>query len=310
MKKEVKIYGAGLAGLLAGSVFQNAEIVEASPKHTISHKALLRFRSPAVGDAVGIPFRKVRVHKGIYIDGKFVNPDISLANLYSNKVIGRLADRSIWNLDPVDRYVAPEDFIEELIDRCDSRIQWDTKVDAQQIELEKAQIISTMPMNVMLKLMAESDPTQALDLNSPEFNFSNITVKRWRIPDADVFQTVYFPNELSTIYRASITKDLLIAEYVGEPDSMNFELFRAFGIFEEDCIPMDSVKQGFGKIAPIDDQWRKNFIYKLSNNYDIFSLGRFGTWRNILMDDVLNDIQVIKKLMNTSTYERSKINSK
>jgi len=136
MNKEVTIYGAGLAGLLAGCVFQNAKIIEAAPRHNISHKALLRFRSSAVGDAVGIPFRKVRVHKGIWFESRFQQPSIMLANMYSRKVIGKLADRSIWNLDPVDRFIAPEDFIEQLVDRCESRIQWETKVDAQQIELE------------------------------------------------------------------------------------------------------------------------------------------------------------------------------
>jgi len=308
MNKEVTIYGAGLAGLLAGCVFQNAKIIEAAPRHNISHKALLRFRSSAVGDAVGIPFRKVRVHKGIWFESRFQQPSIMLANMYSRKVIGKLADRSIWNLDPVDRFIAPEDFIEQLVDRCESRIQWETKVDAQQIELETAQVISTMPMNVMLNLINELDPTQKTD--APEFKFSQISVRRWRVKDADVFQTVYFPCEKTTLYRASITKDLLIAEYIGEPDERYWLVLQAFGLTSDDVEEIETVKQGFGKIAPIDDAWRKNFIYRLSNNYTIYSLGRFGTWRNILMDDVLNDLQVIKKLMNANSYERSRINSK
>jgi hypothetical protein len=310
MKQEVKIYGAGLAGLLAGCVFQNAQIIEAAPRHNISHKALLRFRSSAVGDAVGIPFRKVKVNKGIFISGQFAQPNILLANLYSKKVIGKLADRSIWNLEPVERFIAPEDFIEQLIERCDHRIQWETKVDAQDIQETPSnhKIISTMPMSVMTKIIDELDPSMKID--TPAFNFSNITVRRWRIKDADVFQTIYFPHPDTTLYRASMTKDMLIAEYIGEADPQVLYLFSAFGIDPFEAEEIGSVKQGFGKIAPIDDQWRKDFIYNLSNRYDIFSLGRFGTWRNILMDDVLNDLQVIKKLMNATTYERSRINSK
>jgi len=119
-----------------------------------------------------------------------------------------------------------------------------------------------------------------------------------------------YPCEKTTLYRASITKDLLIAEYIGEPDERYWLVLQAFGLTSDDVEEIETVKQGFGKIAPIDDAWRKNFIYRLSNNYTIYSLGRFGTWRNILMDDVLNDLQVIKKLMNANSYERSRINSK
>src|SRR5262245_20189064 len=57
------IWGAGLAGLLAGTQFQTATIVEAGPEGMANHMAVLRFRTSAVGDATGIPFRKVKVYK-------------------------------------------------------------------------------------------------------------------------------------------------------------------------------------------------------------------------------------------------------
>ena len=65
-------------------------------------------------------------------------------------------------------------------------------------------------------------------------------------------------------------------------------------------------KHVFGKIAKIDDAWRKQFIFEMSSKHNICSLGRFGTWRNLLLDDVLQDISVLKKLMNTTTYDRSR----
>lgn len=51
------ILGAGLSGLIAGCMFPLAKIIESSKKEDYfsnSHKALLRFRTSAVGDALGI----------------------------------------------------------------------------------------------------------------------------------------------------------------------------------------------------------------------------------------------------------------
>jgi len=309
------IYGGGIAGLLAGCMFQTAKIFEAAPENSSGHKALLRFRSSAVGDAIGIDFRKVRVHKGIWIDGKFAEPNIQLSNLYSRKVIGKLADRSIWNLDPCDRFIAPEDFIGQLIERCRGRIEWSHPVTAEEIEKETRKIISTMPMSVMAKLIADLDPTSPPAAPIPEFKHEPITVRRWRIPGADVFQTIYFPSPDNNLYRASITGDMLIAEYVGDKIDDNRseryggDIQKAFGL-DMSWQSVETVNQRYGKIAKIDDAWRKQFIFRLSNHHNIFSLGRFGTWRNILLDDVLKDISVIKRLMNTSTYDRSRHSAK
>lgn len=313
----MKIYGAGIAGLLAGNMFQDAQIYEAGPEGQSQHKALLRFRSSSVGDAVGIDFRKVVVNKGIWDKRKheLVSPSIALANEYSHKVIGKYADRSIWNLAPVERFIAPEDIVEQLAKRCRGRIHWDHKLTHEEIFSYKGQAISTLPMSLMQKFYELSFAISPFE-DQPEWKSMPITVRRWRVPHADVFQTIYFPDQSISLFRASITGDLLIAEYMNderfdlEADWIH-EILGAFGIVYRDRLePLETVNQRFGKIAPINDQARKNFIFELSTNFNIFSLGRFGTWRNILLDDVLKDIAVIKKLMNSSTYERSKINAK
>lgn len=298
------IYGAGIAGLLAGCNFQTATIFEAGPENNAEHKALLRFRSTKVADAVGIDFRRVRVHKGIWdANGKFVEPNIFLSNIYSQKVIGRLADRSIWNLEPVDRFIAPEDFIHQLAERCRGRIRWNTPVDSEMImqnNVDGVPAISTLPMPLMARLVGRDD--------APIFTSAGITVKRWRVPNADVFQTIYFTDMGTNLYRASITGDLLIAEYAGKAD--DYPLWEPFGLDENDLVPIETTSQRFGKIAPIDSAWRKQFIFSLTTNHNIFSLGRFGTWRNLLLDDVIDDVNVIKKLMNASGYERNRHNMK
>lgn len=288
------IFGAGIAGLLAGCIFQTAKIFEAGPENTSNHKALLRFRSSKVGDAVGIDFRRVRVNKGIWHDDRFVDPNIMLANLYSQKVIGRVADRSVWNLDPVDRFIAPEDFIVRLNERCSGRVEWNSPVDVEDFAKPFDQpVISTLPMSLV---------AQFVGVDAPEFKYAPIVVKRWRVPNADVFQTVYFTDPATPLYRASITQDLLIAEYVGHPD--DYDLFAPFGLRERDCVLIESSSQRYGKIAPIDNNWRKRFIFDLTTNHNVYSLGRFGTWRNLLLDDVIDDINVLKKLIGTNSYDR------
>lgn len=297
----MRIYGAGIAGLLAGCMFQTARIFEAGAEGQAQHKAVLRFRTSAVGDAVGIDFRKVRVHKGIWFDGEFVEPNIMLSNFYSKKVIGRLADRSIWNLDPADRFIAPEDFISMLAERCAGRIEWNHPITAEEALNCPEPAISTLPMNLMAKFVLTEQGT-------PDFSYAPIDVRRYRIPNADVFQTVYFPDPETSLYRVSITGDLLIAEYANKADDYYF--WDAFGLNPADCVSVEKVSQRYGKIAKIDEAWRKRFIFDLSHRHQIFSLGRFGTWRNLLLDDVLQDISVLKKLMNTSSYERIRHNAK
>lgn len=301
------IIGAGLAGLLAANIFQRAHIFEAGPESQLSHRAVLRFRSRAVGDAVGIDFREVTVHKGIWLGDKFVRPSIQLANLYSRKVIGRLMDRSIWNMEPAQRFIAPENIVEQLAERCVGRISWESPFEGPDCDVAFGDddIVSTMPMTRLLAVFAARN--EQIPSKPPAFNFASITVKRWRVANADVFQTIYFPDPEEPLYRASITGDLLIAEFIGEVESRtNMKLFEAFGLLPSDCAPIDNVRQRYGKIAPIDDLWRRQFILWATIQHRVYSLGRFATWRNVLLDDVIKDIAVVKRLISGGAYHAAK----
>lgn len=294
------IVGAGLAGLIAAHAFPRSCILEAQAEPLSIHKALLRFRSPSVGELTGIEFKPVRVHKGIWLNGGFQTPDIRNANLYSQKVLGRLADRSIWNLDSVTRYIAPMDFYERLIDSVGHRIHWNTPFDAEKRATGNA-VISTMPLNLLA--------AQHGIFSEEEFHRAPISVERYTIEGADVYQTIYFPTAKHSLYRASITGDLLICEFAGNPaGDWTAELFAAFGIHRDDKVTLiDSGIQNYGKIAPINEASRQSAITKLTTDHNIFSLGRFATWRNILLDDVVHDIAVIKQLINATNYERQLI---
>ena len=71
------IYGAGLAGLLAGHMLRslNPKIVESQDSLPNNHGALLRFRTDKVARACATPFKKVKVQKAIKYDGKLTTTD-------------------------------------------------------------------------------------------------------------------------------------------------------------------------------------------------------------------------------------------
>lgn len=289
------IVGAGLAGLIAAHAWPQWNLIEAAPEPRASHAALLRFRTDTVAKLTGIDFRRVRVQKGIWMDGGFVPPTIRAANLYSAKVLtaGRLADRSIWNIDPVDRWVAPEDFYEQLLEAVKGRVIWGAAFDWEWHALTRkfAHIVSTAPMGVAAGALLPELAAAAAFERAP------IHVERFRVARADVHQTVYFPNPEHSVYRASITRDLLIVEHAGEVPRGDWwnEVEEAFALPQVERV--GSVAQRFGKIAPVEEAARRKILFELTHRHGVYSLGRFATWRNILLDDVVNDIAVIKRLI-------------
>lgn len=293
------IIGAGLAGLIAAHAWPQCRVLEVAPRPTSGHQALLRFRTDAVARLTGIDFRKVRVHKAIWSEGRYTPTTIRAANMYSAKVLGRLAgDRSIWNLDPVDRYIAPDDFHAQLLAAVGDRVEWGAEADFRPIG---APYISTAPLPTVLA---------SVGCESPEiFRRAPITVVKFAIEGADVFQTVYFPDAETPMYRASITGSTLIVEAMDTPVALHDWLprakvlmQRAFGICIEQMRYLSAVEQRYGKIVPLEDVARKRLLFALTQQHDIYSLGRFATWRNILLDDVVDDIAVIKRLLRSDAY--------
>lgn len=292
------IVGAGLAGLIAAHAWTSAKVFEAGSP-AANHRALLRFRSDAISRLTGIPFRKVRVRKGLWVDGNYHTPSIRLANMYSQKCLGRLEpDRSIWNLDCVERFIAPDDLYEQMVANAGDRISWNTPIDFSLARASGLQFVSTAPMNVTLGLVGMLKELVVV----PQFNRSEITVQRFNLPGADLFQTIYFPSSDTSVYRASMTGSMLIVEHIGSPKGLQ-QVFDAFGFSAALAQPLGHTKQSYGKIAPIEDSVRKGLLLRLTREHRIFSLGRFATWRNILLDDVVQDIDVLKRLMRDDGYD-------
>jgi hypothetical protein len=294
------IIGAGLTGLIAAHAWPRAALLERAPGPAPAHAALLRFRTDTVAALTGIEFRPVKVRKGIWTGGKFVEPSIREANMYAQKCMGRLdsGERSIWNLAPADRFIAPEDFYERLIENVGSRIRFGMDATAQPESILGSPVVSTIPLAFMAQV---ADIKHTLGLRR-----SPISVTRFRLPNTDLHQTIYFPSNKHNCYRASITGSLLICEHAGVPASPYLEdIWQAFGLRSDAVDELPPVNQQYGKIAPEpDDGQRRKLLFDITEKLGVYSLGRFATWRNVLLDDVVHDITVIKRMMRGNSYER------
>lgn len=307
----ITIVGAGLTGMIAAHIFQQARVLEASTYDKMTpHKALLRFRSNAVEEVTGIPFRQVTVRKGIWNGRDFIQPDIRAANAYSIKCTGQILPRSLWDISPCQRWIAPNNFIEILQDNLKGRIEYGRAYSFENRStfnkhmsavVDQDPVISTVPM----KFVAE-----ALEVPlAPKFSYKPICVYRGLLgEEIDVHQTIYFPFFDTGVYRASITGNVMIAESTNDELTEDdfWSVSQAFNI-NLSLRQMERTNQKFGKIAPVDEGFRRSFIYKLSDELGIYSLGRFGTWRNILLDDVVHDCAVIKRLILSDGYGKGRI---
>jgi len=198
-----------------------------------------------------------------------------------------------------------------LLDKVGSRISYEESLSP--VHLDGFPVISTAPMHVNMDACK-------LEIERGRFGFERapIIVNRYRLLlDSDVYQTVYFADRDSSLFRASITGNVLIIEALEgragkfvwtEHDPYHLdEVLAAFGLRRTD-IDMSSrvtVDQRYGKIVDMEPAQRRAVLHAMTAKFNLYSLGRFATWRNILLDDVVDDIHAIDKLINANEYTRS-----
>jgi hypothetical protein len=301
----VSIIGAGMAGLLAGAMFrQEAQIYEAAASLPNNHHALLRFRSDDIAQHLNIEFSSVEVMKIV----KPWRNKVAEAIGYSMKSNGRASLRSIRSAEgKIDkRFVAPPDFIQQLEELQTNEIHYDFKVDKKWIETtgNSEPIISTMPMGSLMQLLEYPEPL--------EFNYRHGHVIKAELDlPSDLCATIYYPDPELPFTRATLTGDALQIELVEEYARVIFTLpiileivLGDFGL--ESCRhSAELVPQRYAKISPVNDRERRKFIMWATDNFNIYSLGRFAVWKpGLLLDDVFHDVRKIQAMLrNGHNYE-------
>lgn len=305
--KMINIVGAGMAGLLAGNMLRGRnEVVihEAAAELPNNHSAVLRFGTDKVAEVLGVPFRNVKLIK-TYLPWR--NPVADCLS-YSRKCSGiARSDRSITSSAfAADRWIAPPDLIEFMAlgappIKFGSPFQFETN--------DEAPIISTMPMPSLMDALAYPE--------KPEFKYVHGANLRFQVKNCDAFVSLYVPDPKYDFNRISVTGDEVIVEFAF-PDGLDMraalggewrdDISIALEIlgFKTDDVITETVKvtkQRYAKIAPIDDAKRKRFLGWATDKHNIYSLGRYATWRpKLLLDDLVHDIRLIERWINSEKY--------
>ena len=288
------ILGAGLTGLLCGALNPGSLIYEAGPKRPNEHKAVLRMRSDSISRILGIPFKKVTVHKALWYDGEERQATPRFAHMYSKKISDTISARSIFNLASEERFIPPANFASLLEERC--KIEYDSPIISLGFNVP---VVSTIPMPALAKI------TDNNSLSSEEFWHESIYVNQWEIECCNSYCTIYFPDPKMSTYRATINGSTLIIESQSEINQWEFAIVcESLGITDAVCNQtIENHVQKYGKIKDIDWHKRRQFIADQTIQNHIYSLGRFATWRpKVMMDDVLEDIFVIRRLIEEGHY--------
>jgi hypothetical protein len=287
----VVIVGAGIAGLLAANMMHRRRpvVMEAQPSLPHNHSAVLRFRTSAVGDVLGISFKRVQVVKASL---PWENP-VADQLAYSRKVSGTSrSDRSLpLEVERVERWIAPPDLITKMARDVDVRFNHSWNFDT------KEKVVSTIPMPQLAQVLGYDQFSPFEFEHRPGYNILA------RIADCEAYVTLYVPNPGVPFSRVSITGDQLIVEFSGDdelPDEddvidLAAEAALLLGISTVRLNHHEVKKQTYAKILPIDEGKRRAFIYWASTTKGIaHSLGRFATWRpSLLADDLVKDVRLI-----------------
>jgi hypothetical protein len=307
------ILGAGLAGTIASSAFRgyNPTVYEAKPDVGAldNHKAVMRIRDPEVGNLLGCNLKPIKATKEVWFKGQLhQQASIQMNNLYSQKAYGCIGRRSLNSLGTVDRYLI-EGTVKPV--HCEyGKVV--THIDAGKIHFSTGShrtksmydiCISTIPMPTLLMTLYGE--------YSDVFKTEEIYVCEYKLYDikSTVHQTIYFPEEQYPMYRATLQNDKLIVEAIeGFGEQHEGIIAEAFGLKRTDFSHESDTTQKAGKLIPIDEDVRLSTIYKLTNDHNIYSFGRYAIWKAIRTDHLLKDIDLIKRMMNAKTkYDKGRL---
>lgn len=303
----MKIVGSsGVSILLAGQVMlrYDPEICISDETLINNHTAVLRFKTDEIGKFLNVPFKKVVIDKLIKLDGEvYSKSDLRLQNMYSQKVTGNILDRSIRDISSEVRYIAPSNLFDYMKVGLNIRTRCDEIKELEFDREDKSRPILSYVSMIKIR--------KHLGLPELNFEFNPVYTVNCKIldPNIEVYQTIYYPGN-EKYYRVSITKNNVIIEYIRRPlvDEIQEDIFKILkndfwisnfnlGEIHYNVLPM-------GKINPIDEEVRKDFIYQLTDKYGIYSFGRKGILKSIKLEDLFKDLYRIDSMIRSNKYSR------
>lgn len=295
-----------MAGLLCAYINPSAMVLEATATTPDKHKAILRFRTPTIPKLIGVPAKRVVVHKAVWFDGKEQPLTIAAAHQYSEKVTGSTSSRSINRLMPSERHIPTQKIVATLASQITGIRHNSTvaSINSERIVLNDdtvihrvgVPVVSTLPMPVLAMITG---------MACPNTFFEPIYANHFVVPNCDAYCTIYFPGASTPIYRASIHKNTVIIESNRPPTPIHLEeVFAALGIGHKSMEgTVIDHRQPYGKLLTTNQSHRKNFILQQTLENNIYSLGRFATWRpGVMLDDVVEDVSHIRDMINDGHY--------
>lgn len=288
-----------MAGLLAARMFRqlgwSVLVFEAQSSLPNNHSAVLRFRSPAVGDVAGIPFKRVTMLKAAIAHRNPVADALS----YSRKTSGVARSDRSFPFEPVsaERWIAPDDFITRLAEEPSMAV-FNQIIGAAIVDEWKRgrrAVVSTIPMPALMEMLGYPG-RDAIGFRSRKG--VNLTAT---LPRHEAYVSLYDPDPSSIVHRMSITGDRLHIETnpdarmesvaVAEVAAVRASWALGIGLDAGELVAHKSL---YAKILPIEEGARRDFIAWATAQHGVFSLGRFATWRpGLLLDDLVKDIRLI-----------------
>jgi hypothetical protein len=331
----VIVVGAGIAGCAAYGALRGHHVVKVFDYRTAtepsSHQAIMRLRDPAVGRLLGVDLERVVVTKEVLSGGKLRKvATIQDNNLYSLKLYGEVGRRSLMQLGDYERWIIPDANRFPISPSLDVSYQHTVFLGQYLANLRRSDeghmiatfktgspvdgvkdvpfdfMVSTIPMLSMIELAG-------LDKYSQHFAHGtqqSIYIARYELKmDSSVHQTIYVPEPDYMTYRVTLQGRSLIFEgtenYDGKvPGTEIDELLEYFGLSHPDAQLESYHHQPYGKIAEVPDSIRRAIILSLTDNYNIYSLGRFAIWKPIRTDHLVKDLEQIQSMMMVSDERR------
>jgi hypothetical protein len=322
---KILILGAGLAGSVAAGALSSFKpiMIEARPGRDTpvdGHYAVMRMRSPDIGKYLGCELEKVHAEKWVLWEGKLYDKCTpQMNNLYSYKAYdGEIGYRSIMDLGEKERYLLPVRSFSSYHDiRYGEKVVGIGNQDFKRFLTTEAGagkgniyeydiLISTIPMPSILEvtgLTYHSDKFEAFPIYTATFLLKKPT---------NVYQTIYVPQSDHITTRVTLSGKVVIFEssedgYCGEEDSIDaecIELLKYFGLSRGHVDSWKFGSQPSGKMVPIDDSVRRLTIMALTEEYNIYSFGRYALWKPIRADNLVDDIEKIKRMITLSQERR------